>query len=251
MPRIRRTSRRKSQSKRRYGRKTTKRTKKSSGIVDLSRHGFTFPNTMLAKFNYTDAKTYTPATGGATNNKYRLDSLYDPDATGVGTKVAYYDDLISSPLYRFYRVYGAKVKIALVNESAVPCSVQIGYNTEAVIPNMLATSPSNVDIHTSNPREWIVNLGSVDGGRNIYNKTFYVKNYGVVGRTKQQYLSGQQYREAYNGSIYPAASDRVQLLCNVIGGVAGGTSTQPTVAVQVKITYYAKLVDFGAYQTQT
>ena len=188
-------------------RKTSK-TYKKVGITDLSKRGHPFPSTLLAKFNYSDAKTYSPTAGLASSNLYRLDDLYDPDSTGVGTKVNYYDDLISGKLYRFNRVYGAKVKVQLVNESTSPTTVQLVLNTNSVITNALATGNGDVDTLISNPRNWIVNLGSADGGRNQYTRSFYVKNHAIVGRTKSQYLSGQQYRYAYNNGIVPAPTDR-------------------------------------------
>jgi hypothetical protein len=77
-----------------------------------------FYNTVLA---------LAPAAGGVAANVFRLNSVFDPDFTGVGSSVVAYTQL--SALYGRYRVMAAKVFVEYVNVSAtIPLTVFVALN---------------------------------------------------------------------------------------------------------------------------
>lgn len=63
---------------------------------------------VITVLQYVDTKTIAPASGAA-HHVFRLNSIFDPDVTGVGHQPAYHDQW--SALYNKYRVLSATWKI--------------------------------------------------------------------------------------------------------------------------------------------
>lgn len=70
-----------------------------------------FPPSQVVKFTYTQTVPLTSGTGGiyGTEQAYRLNSLYDPDLTGVGHQPYGHDQM--ALIYRQYKVVGVNIKI--------------------------------------------------------------------------------------------------------------------------------------------
>lgn len=79
------------------------------------------PEKLYVKLRYYDQ--FNQTAGAFTNRIHRLNSLYDPDYTGVGSQ-AYYRDQLST-LYEKYQVYGAKVWINFCNDSTQSVNLAI------------------------------------------------------------------------------------------------------------------------------
>lgn len=72
-----------------------------------------FPWRIRMKHTYIHNKNMVSSTGaGVQEQVYRLNGMYDPDYTGVGTQPNFFDDM--STIYGRYRVRGVKVRICLV-----------------------------------------------------------------------------------------------------------------------------------------
>lgn len=69
-----------------------------------------FPDKLRTRLRYADTISLT---GGIATNVFRLNSLYDPDLSGVGHQPCWFDQLCgtvgSAPYYK-YRVLGSKLK---------------------------------------------------------------------------------------------------------------------------------------------
>jgi hypothetical protein len=69
----------------------------------------------------------TPGAGAAIANVFRLNSVFDPDFTGVGTSAVGYTQLAA--LYGRYRVLSAKISVEFINTTAaVPLTCFIVVN---------------------------------------------------------------------------------------------------------------------------
>lgn len=110
-------------TRRTFRRSTTRRnTRKVSKCFSLARRRSVnkkyrnpLPNTALYKFVYSDsafALSTTLAGGYTTYNSFRGNSLFDPDATGVGVQPYGFDQLCgaTAPFQR-YQVYSSKITI--------------------------------------------------------------------------------------------------------------------------------------------
>lgn len=231
---VKKTSRRRGAAQKR----TRTKRKRSPTTVNLGRTGFSWPSKLLNTFNYADNQLYTVLAGSSDYNEYRLNDLWDPDLTGTGTRVLNYNQFIASNLYRQSVVYGAKVKISLINELDNPTSVQISYGIKD--NQARATTPSTADNSQSQKNNWICNLGAASGGRNMRNYSFYVPIHNIFGISKSKLLTEEQYSATY-GSSLSSTTDLATLTVNALGGVAGGSNVPASVVISVRIKYYAVL----------
>lgn len=89
-------------------RSVRKGTKKGLGrVTALSPNDFGFPDRLQTKLVYGDVVTLDITAGAVDYHTFRLNSLFDPDYTGVGHQPQWFDQL--SAVYRNYRVKGAKI----------------------------------------------------------------------------------------------------------------------------------------------
>lgn len=76
-----------------------------------------FPDKLRTRLRYADSISLN----GNVNNIFRMNSLYDPDLSGVGHQPCWYDQLCNTvgyaPYYK-YRVLGSKIKVTFTQVSA-------------------------------------------------------------------------------------------------------------------------------------
>lgn len=77
--------------------------------------------TAIEKFTYLDDLFTTSVTaGGSALRVFRGNSLFDPDATGVGVQPYCYDQLVSpTALYQYYNAYASKITVYFSTAAAV------------------------------------------------------------------------------------------------------------------------------------
>ncbi len=66
-----------------------------------------FPDRMRGKMAFSNTYTFSPAAGSVSSTVFRLNSVFDPDYTGVGTSIASYGNIAA--IYGRYRVFSAEV----------------------------------------------------------------------------------------------------------------------------------------------
>ncbi len=82
-------------------------------IVGLTNSPCILPPMFRGKMFYSTTGTMAVGTGALSTTAFRLNSVYDPDYTNVGTSVAGYTNMVA--LYNRYRVLNAKVHLTLSN----------------------------------------------------------------------------------------------------------------------------------------
>jgi hypothetical protein len=81
-----------------------------------------FPNRLIARLRYSDNKIITSTSGVPSVSVFRWNSLFDPDATGVGHQPLYYDTY--GAVYDHYAVISAKATIMFINpDTTLSCIV--------------------------------------------------------------------------------------------------------------------------------
>lgn len=72
---------------------------------------FGFPDKLVTTMRYVETLIFNAATNGVSSNSFSMNSLYDPNQTGVGHQPMYFDQLcgaVGSAPYLRYRVLGSK-----------------------------------------------------------------------------------------------------------------------------------------------
>jgi len=91
-----------------WGTKAKKKNKGNSMRFQLSRSDYGFPDKFVTRLKYCESINLTAA-ASMTNTTFRLNSIFDPNLSGVGHLPVYYDQLAS--LYGRYRVLGSKITV--------------------------------------------------------------------------------------------------------------------------------------------
>lgn len=152
---------------------------------------------MRTKLTYFQRTSLNPGVGGiAADAVFRLNSLYDPDLTGVGHQPAGFDQIMA--LYKYYAVVGADAHISFQNTDTTHDSICVAsvQNTNAAVTDVqpviengrcnyqwLGVRFSGRDI---TDMKLSVNVGAEVGGNVLDNQDLW----GTVGSdpTNQLYL---------------------------------------------------------------
>ncbi len=87
----------------------------AGGVVGLTSTPSIFPPMFRGKQIYNTVLSFAPPAGGVAANVFRLNSVYDPDLSGVGVSASCYSQLTA--LYGRYRVLAARSTVEFVNIS--------------------------------------------------------------------------------------------------------------------------------------
>jgi len=146
------------------------------------------PERFLTTMKYAEAVTVSQA--GMASYKWRLNSLFDPNLTGVGHQPYGFDQLcgpVGSALYNRYRVISCKYVITATSDSA-----NIQY---AALPaNESLSLINNVSEARENPKAkyTVYNPG---GTMRMLKGTVSIAS--LMGRTKAQYMADDNYQATY------------------------------------------------------
>lgn len=231
-------------AKRRYQRTSTRKVVKSSRPTvrrrpraslwrppapTVQRGLLPFGQSYLARLPYSQTYTNTNNTfSTAVSNTFCLNSMYDPDVTGVGHQPYQYDQLTT--VYKLYRVYGAKIYVTFSNPTSD--GVYVGYRIRNST-NTVATGGQTIDYikEMGNTAYKVVN----NTGSQVARFSMYVPINLVFGVNKATVLTDNAYRALYNANPgYLAYLDLWTI---------DSTGTASTIGVSVKITYYSQFSD--------
>jgi hypothetical protein len=98
------------------GNRVAQKPRRAAKVVGLTTTPSIFPPMFRGKMFYNTIIGLTPGAGAAVANVFRLNSVYDPDFTGVGTSAVGYTQLAA--LYGRYRVLSAKISVEFINTTA-------------------------------------------------------------------------------------------------------------------------------------
>lgn len=100
----------------RKSRKTGKRKSKRNASRRIPKMPVGIPNYMFARMRYTSVRQASVAATSDDTRYWRLNSVYDPDYSGVGHQVYYHDQY--SAIYQTYIVYAVKVTMKVTCASS-------------------------------------------------------------------------------------------------------------------------------------
>lgn len=158
---------------------------------------------------------------------WRLNSVYDPDKTGLGGQPKYHDQM--SILYQNYIVYGCKVDMKAAVNSNAASSPNVGNaNVMMWTSRVNEGSISQRDVRDNNAASMIIN-----NEKPVGNLSRYYNISRGLGISKSQYASDNQYWCAVN--TYP----NIELFLNT-GVSSFNGSEHCNVTLSCNFTFYVK-----------
>lgn len=183
--------------KRKLGKRKLRRRKTTSSLVMVPRKqmpgfkGHPFGKQFYTKLRYNEAHTFgaSSTVNFASNYKYCLNSLYDPNVSGVGHQPMGFDTLMS--IYEKYTVVAAKITVCFIGDTTVPsvCGLRL------VDGNETAVADKKVAIENGDS-SWKY-MTTANGGSNkiILSRSVNCKKFfgqkGIVGDDKYTLASNQ------------------------------------------------------------
>lgn len=214
MPRRRFAPRRKLIRRKKWARK--------GRTVTINRALSPIPQRYITKLKYSQVVTTSAVFG---NYAMNLNSLYDPDRTGVGHQPYGFDQLAA--LYNRYRVISCGYRLNLA----------VGTSTQPVI---LTAMPANIVVTggscsemRENPRTKYITQNPGASSIVLRNKSQIPS---IVGRTKAQYMADDRYQAE-------VTSDPNELVILNIQSWTAADAYLPGVQVQVVMEYTVEFFD--------
>lgn len=191
-----------------------------------------FPDRMSVKLLYSDVKTLALGAGGSSQTVFRLNSIFDPDFTGVGHQPRGHDEL--ALMYRRYYVTGCKYEIVPYwagqsSEPVVKWSAFLTQNSGTTI-----ISANNYDMEESCLR--IAPVGYFGGATNQFNNTTINSKVSGYIDLKSVYGVNSVKDDSGAESGFGSNPDRSAFL--VIAAANTNASVVSNIAFSVTLTYY-------------
>lgn len=177
----------------------------------------------ITKLKYAEVVTVNLGTAAFGTLRMNLNSLYDPNQSGIGHQPYGFDQLAT--LYNRYRVIGCKYKIN---------AISTGYYQLAALPGNDVISVSNVSEAREQPRCRYV-LQAPNAPMRILSG--YVSIPSLFGRTKQQYMADDRYQSVYNNSPSELA------ILNIFAGTASEAGGTENIYLNVEMEYLVEFFD--------
>jgi len=185
-----------------------------------------FPAQQIVKMKYCEALALTISTNPSAVYRYNLNSIFDPNLTGVGHQPYGHDTLAT--LYNRYRVIG--------------CSWNISINPYSSALQLVA-QPSNEILYSTatlcseareNPRSKFI-IQMPGGGNKVLSG--YTSIPSLVGRTKSQYMADDRYQ-----AIFSTSPNEVCVL-NMLVGFLDESVASNNVSLNVTLEYTVEVFD--------
>lgn len=196
----------------------------------VPRTGVTMRNSKLVKLRYYTDVQLQPAGSGQTHKDhiFRLNSLYDPDYTGVGSQPYGTDQWAN--FYTYYVVEAAKIQVLFTRTEtgAVPmvCGIHVDKDTDLV-----STVKGKMEQQGfRNIRTLAINSREKTSVCEYVNMKKFFKIRDLANHTKTAFTANPGY----------------ECFAHVFSQVADGAETPTTygkITAQVHITYYCRLLD--------
>ncbi len=149
---------------------------RASRMTGLSDRRLALPSNFSGVLAFSEVKQLAPAASTVTANVYRLNSVYDPDFTGVGTTAYGYTTF--SGVYGRYRVLSAYVEVSYQNLTANPITVFLSATPVTTV---------GIDINKilAQRHVWFRNVSGSNGPNGVKH-TMHIPIHKIYGVPSQQ-----------------------------------------------------------------
>ena len=186
-----------------------------------------FPTSFTTTLKYSDYKTITQSVAGAaTGTVFSLNSMYDPDVSGVGHQPYFYDQLVNNTMYNKATVYGCKVKITATADN--PSEILL-------MPKRTSTLGTNMSLIDERPNG--ISRMTNNVSRPITLSRYYPINQ-IFGVAKRKISDDSEFSHDYNAN--PTTSAYIHLYV-----MNPNPAFTCTVSYNIELRYYCRLWDRG------
>lgn len=221
--------------RRRYRSKRKNDKKRGRRTVNVNRSLQPFAQRYICKMKYAEVRQVAgPIGGGLVQYNWNLNSVWDPNLTGVGHQPYGYDQLVD--LYNRYRVFRVDYAVSAYNSDAAGVTASV---IGALPSNEPFTSSGGVAELMENPRaKYVTQING--GGLKVLKGSISLPS--LVGRSKAQYLADDRYQALSTAS--PAEQAILNIMAGTISGSggSGGTATN-TMNLSISLVYHVEWFD--------
>lgn len=187
---------------------------------------------MNVKLTYTQTSTYSSGTNGAfgTSSTFSLNSLYDPDISGVGHQPYGYDQLTT--IYNRYKVNGVLLRVTMMDTSDNLATVGMLLKTPTGSETL-----TNLTLDQAREKPMCVTRNLVQGANEMVKVQEFIPLHRVFGWTRAQFSNDMDNSTAGVGGS-PGSQPKIEVAVAHPRGSAGVSAV-----VQVTLTYYATMYD--------
>ncbi len=194
----------------------------------------TFPSSLFCKFAYNSENTLSSSSGATATHTFRLNSLFDPDASGVGGQPRYFDTLCGATSgnapYGDYRVHAARVIVDFQSSSS-----PVGLGDIWVTPYTSAGPLTALDAR-ENPKSFVKTVNTLGTGANSRGRIQFTVKMKDMFNVKD--LADNPFFSAIF-SANPVEAINMQI---AYADSLGGSTA---VLVRTTIIYYAQLMSLN------
>lgn len=162
---------------------------------------------------------------GPASYVYNLNSIFDPNRTGIGHQPYGHDTFES--MYNRYRVIGCSYSISAYDTNGKYIQVAATPSNELIIVN-------SVQQMAENPRTRYITQAPNASLKTIKG---YVHIPSLVGRTKAQYMADDRYQATFGSSPNEAA------LLTIAAAPLSGNNDSMSVAFNITLVYHVEVFD--------
>lgn len=215
--------------KRRF--RSKKMARKGRKTVNVNRALQPFAQRYISKMKYSEQLTQVgPGLGGLTQFTMNLNSIFDPNRTGLGHQPYGHDSLAA--IYNRYRVIKCNYVISALSTGGTTGDA---YSIIAALPaNEVATILGGVAEVQENPRCRYITQAP-NAALKVLKGTVDIAS--LVGRTKGQYLSDDRYQATYGSSPNELA------ILNIFTGLLNGAAETVTTKLNIVLEFTVESFD--------
>lgn len=216
----------------RKGRKGKLFRRRRNPTVNVNRALQPFAQRYIMKMKYCDSISQVgPGLGGLTQFTFNLNSIFDPNRTGIGHQPYGHDTM--SAIYNRYRVIKCNY---VISGLATGGTSGDSYGIIAALPaNEVIALTGGVNEAQENPKCKYVTQAPNDGSK-VLRGSVYIPS--LVGRTKSQYMADDRYQAAFGTSPSELA------ILNVFTGLLNGAGETITAKLNVMLEYVVECFDY-------
>lgn len=205
--------------------------KKARPTVNVNRALAPFAQRYITKMKYAEQVQVTgPGLGGLAAFRFNLNSIFDPNQTGIGHQPYGHDTMAG--LYNRYRVIKCNYVISGIATGG----------TSGNQYSIIAALPSNETVNLGgglaeaqeHPRCKFITQAP-ESGLKVLRGSVYLPS--LVGRSKAQYMADDRYQATYGSSPNELA------ILNVYAGVLNGSAETTSMQLNVVLEYVVESFD--------
>lgn len=208
-----------------------RRNRKGRKTVNINRALQPFAQRYISRMKYSEQLVQIgPGSGGLTQFVFNLNSIFDPNRTGIGHQPYGHDSL--QAIYNRYRVVKCSYVISSLSTGG---SSGDAYSIIAALPaNEVMSIGGGVAEVQENPRCKFITQAP-NAPLKVLKGTVDIAS--LVGRSKSQYMADDRYQATYGSSPNELA------ILNVFTGLLGGTAETMTAKLNVVLEFTVESFD--------